>query len=87
MDRVRNEKDRRRAGIERFLACRADQRILRWFGHVETMDEHFMARSVLMAKVSGGWVKGKVFYGQEPPSGEYTTTECGFNYQLLAVIY
>ena len=31
--------------------------------------------------------KGKVFYGQEHPSGESTTTECGFNYQLLAVIY
>ena len=30
--------------------------------------------------------KGKVFYGQEPPSGESTTTECGINYQLLAVI-
>ena len=29
----------------------------------------------------------KVFYGQEPPSGESTTTECGLNYQLLAVIY
>ena len=33
------------------------------------------------------WYKGKVFYGQEPPSGEYTATECGVNYQLLAVIY
>ena len=30
--------------------------------------------------------KGKVVYGQEPPSGESTATECGFNYQLLAVI-
>ena len=30
--------------------------------------------------------KGKVVYGQEPPSGESTTTECGFNYQLLAAI-
>ena len=30
--------------------------------------------------------KVKVFYGQEPPSGESTTTECGVNYQLLAVI-
>ena len=29
----------------------------------------------------------KVFYGQEPQSGESTSTECGFNYQLLAVIY
>ena len=28
----------------------------------------------------------KVVYGQEPPSGESTTTECGFDYQLLAVI-
>ena len=32
-------------------------------------------------------LNGKVFYGQEPLSGESTTTECGFNYQLLAVIY
>ena len=30
--------------------------------------------------------KGKVFYGQKSPSGESTTTECGVNYQLLAVI-
>ena len=30
--------------------------------------------------------KGKVVYGQEPPSEESTTTECGVNYQLLAVI-
>ena len=30
--------------------------------------------------------KGKVFYGQEPPSGEYTTTECEVNSQLLAVV-
>ena len=32
-------------------------------------------------------VKGKIFYSQEPPSGESTTTECGINYQLLAAIY
>ena len=31
--------------------------------------------------------EGKVFYGQEPPSGESTTTESGVNYQLLAVMY
>ena len=30
--------------------------------------------------------KCKVFYGQEPPSRESTTTECGVKYQLLAVI-
>ena len=40
MDRVRNEEVRTRAGIERELASRADQRVLRWFGHVEIMDKH-----------------------------------------------
>ena len=44
MDRVRNEEVRRKAGIERNLACRADQRVLRSFGHVERMDEYHMAR-------------------------------------------
>ena len=49
MDRVRNEVVRSRAGIERELASRAEQRVLRWFGHVERMDEYPMARRVLMA--------------------------------------
>ena len=31
MDSVRNEEVRRRAGIERELASRADRRVLRWF--------------------------------------------------------
>ena len=39
----------RRAGIERELAIRADHIVLRWFGHVERMDEYRMARRVLMA--------------------------------------
>ena len=32
-------------------------------------------------------VKSKVFYGQEPPSGESTTTESGVNYQLFSVMH
>ena len=56
MDKVRNEDVRRRAGIEWELASRADQRVLRWFGHVERMDEYRLARRVLMAEVSGGYV-------------------------------
>ena len=59
MDRVGNEEVRRKAGIEKELASRADQRVLRWFGHVERMDEYRMARSVLMAEVSGGRVRGR----------------------------
>ena len=53
------EEMRRRAGIERELACRADERVLRWFGHVERMDEYSMASRVLMAEVSGGRVRGR----------------------------
>ena len=40
---------RRRAGVQRELASRADRRVLRWFGHVERMDEYRMARRVFMA--------------------------------------
>ena len=56
MDIVWHEEVSRRAGIESELASRADQRVLRWFGHVERMDEYRMARRVLMAEVSGGRV-------------------------------
>ena len=63
MDRVKNEEVRWRAGIEMELASRADQRVLRWFGHVERMDEYRMARKVLMAEVSGGRVRGRLRLG------------------------
>ena len=63
MDRVRNEEVRRRAGIERELASRADQRVLRWFGYVERMDDYRMASRVLMAQVSGGRVRGRLRSG------------------------
>ena len=53
MDRVRNEEVRWRAEIERELASRADQRVLRWFEHVERMNEYRMARRLLMAEASG----------------------------------
>ena len=55
---VRNEEVRRRAGIERKLASRTDQRVLRWFRHVEKMDEYRIATLVFMAEVSGGRVRG-----------------------------
>ena len=44
IDRVRNEEVRRRAGIEMELVSRADQNVLRWFGHVERMDDYRMGR-------------------------------------------
>ena len=59
MDRVRNEEVPRKAGIERELVSRADQRVLRWFGHVERMDKYCMARRVLMAEISQARVRGR----------------------------
>ena len=59
MDRVRNEEVRRKAGIERELASREDQRVFRWFGHVERMDVYCKARRVLMAELSGGRIRGR----------------------------
>ena len=56
---VGNEEVHRRAGIEMELASSVDHRVLRWFGHVEKMDDYHMARRVLMAEVSGGWVQGR----------------------------
>ena len=54
MDRVRNEEVRMRTVIESELASRADQRVLRWFGHVDRIDEYRLTRRVLKAEVSGG---------------------------------
>ena len=46
-------------GIERELASRVDQKVLRRFVHVEKMDEYRMARRVLMTEVSGRRVRGR----------------------------
>ena len=63
MDRIRNEEVRRRVGIGREWASRVDQRVLRWFGHVERMNEIRLARRVMMAEVSGGRVRGRPRFG------------------------
>ena len=57
MDRVRNEEMRVRAVTERELARRADLRVLRWFWHLDRMDEYRMARRMLISEVSGGRVR------------------------------
>ena len=46
------------------FASRADQSVLRWFEHVERMDENRMAKGVLMAEVGGGWVPGRPRLGR-----------------------
>ena len=79
MDRVKNEEVRRRARIEMELASRVDQdqRVLRWFGHVERMDEYRMARRTLMAEVNRGQVRGRQRLGwmDETMRGFYERVE------------
>ena len=60
MHRVMNEEVHSRAGIERESTSRVDQRALRWFKHVERMDEYHMQRRGLMAEVCIGRVRGKL---------------------------
>ena len=45
------------------LASRADQRVLRWYGHVESMNEYHMVGRVLMVEVSGLRVRGRPMLG------------------------
>ena len=51
MDRLRNEEVHRRAGIERELASRVDQRVLRIFGHVERIEEYRRTRRAFMTDI------------------------------------
>ena len=53
LDRVRNEVARARTGVRRELAARVDTYVLRWFGHVERMDNERLLKKVMNAKVDG----------------------------------
>ena len=53
LDRVRNEEVCRRDGIEWEFTARADQRVLRWFGHVERMDEYTQISVLLDLPLDG----------------------------------
>ena len=67
LDRFRNEEVRGRTGVRRELADRVDMNVLRWFGHVERMDNERLLKRVLNAGVDGqrgrgrpraGWMDG-----------------------------
>ena len=51
LDRVMNEVVRARTGVRRELAARVDMNDLRWFGHVERMDNERLLKKVMNAKV------------------------------------
>ena len=50
-NRIKNDEIRKKAGIEETLAEKVDRRLLRWFRHVERMDEGLWTRKVKAAKV------------------------------------
>ena len=57
MNRIWNEEVSTRTGIERELTSRVDQRVLRWVGHLERMNEYHMNGRVLIAGVNGRWIR------------------------------
>ena len=63
LDRVRNEVVRARTGVRRELAARVDVNVLRWFGHVERMDNERLLKKVMNAKVDGRNARGRPRFG------------------------
>ena len=60
---MRNEEVRRRTQVERQLSGRVDQSVLRWFGHVERMEENRMVKRVMEAEVGGRRPRGRPKFG------------------------
>ena len=42
-----------RTGVRRKLAVRVDMNVLRWFGHVERMDNERLLKKIMNAKLMG----------------------------------
>ena len=63
LDRVRNEVVRARTGVRRELTARVDMNALRWFGHVERMDNERLLKKVMNAKVDGRSARGRPRFG------------------------
>ena len=63
LDRVRNEVVRARTGVRRELAARVDVNVLRWFSHVERMDNERLLKKVMNAKVDWRSARGRPRFG------------------------
>ena len=58
-DRNTNESIRGRTGVKSKLSNRAEQKTLRWFGHMERMNEERLAKRVMNAEVEGANPRGR----------------------------
>ena len=45
------------------LAARVDMNILRWYGHVERMEDEKLLKKVMNAKVDGRGARGRLRFG------------------------
>ena len=63
LDRVGNEVVRARTGVRRELAARVDMNVLRWFGHLERMDNERLLKKVMNEKVNGRNARGRPRFG------------------------
>lgn len=63
MDRIRNEEVRRRTGVRRELAVQGDMSVLRWFGHMERMEDERLTKRVMKSGVSGVQARGRPRFG------------------------
>ena len=63
LDRIRNEVVRARIDVRKELAATVDMNVLRWFGHVERMDNERQLKKVMNAKVDGRSVRESPRFG------------------------
>ncbi|XP_068202029.1 uncharacterized protein [Palaemon carinicauda] len=49
LDKVKNEVVRVRTGVRNNLAARMDMNVLKWFGHVERMENNYLLKRVMNA--------------------------------------
>ena len=63
LDRFRNEEMRERTSVRKELAARVDMNVLKWFGHVERMENERLLNRVTNARVDGRNVRGRPRFG------------------------
>ena len=58
-DRLTNDRIRERTGVDSKLSYRAEQRGLRWYGHMERMNDRRMTKRVMNSKAEGVTTRGR----------------------------
>lgn len=59
IDRVRNEIIREECGLKEDIVTRIEKGMLRWFGHLERMDESRLTKGIYRVKVNGRVGRGR----------------------------